>query len=129
MHHLKFQKKGGDAESEMISRQRSNFSNCHIRLHNTQVPRGRKGYHADYAAAVTACSSIIGPIIPPSIIMVVYATTLRNLSLIDLFVAGLIPGLLMGGALLIVSGWISWRRDYASTVGRSIFERGHLSGN
>ena len=86
-----------------------------VAIGKTLIPAmKREGYHADYAAAVTACSSIIGPIIPPSIIMVVYAATLRNLSLIDLFVAGLIPGLMMGGALLVVSGWISWRRDYAS---------------
>ena len=86
-----------------------------VAIGKTLIPAmKREGYHADYAAAVTSCSSIIGPIIPPSIIMVVYAATLRNLSLIDLFVAGLIPGLMMGGALLVVSGWISWRRGYAS---------------
>ena len=73
----------------------------------------REGYDADYSAAVTACSSIIGPIIPPSIIMIVYAATLRNVSIIGLFAAGLIPGLMMAGALLIASGWISWRRGYA----------------
>jgi len=73
----------------------------------------REGYGAAYAAAVTACSSIIGPIIPPSIIMIVYATTLRDVSVLSLFAAGLVPGLLMGAALLVVSGWISWRRGYA----------------
>ncbi len=86
-----------------------------VAIGKTLIPAmKREGYPADYAAAVTSCSSIIGPIIPPSIIMVVYAATLRNLSLIDLFVAGLVPGLMMGGALLVVSGWISWRRGYAS---------------
>jgi tripartite ATP-independent transporter DctM subunit len=73
----------------------------------------REGYDADYSAAVTACSSIIGPIIPPSIIMIVYAATLRNVSIIALFAAGLIPGLMMAVALLFASGWISWRRGYA----------------
>ena len=73
----------------------------------------REGYDADYSAAVTACSSIIGPIIPPSIIMIVYAATLRNVSVIGLFAAGLIPGLMMAGTLLVASGWISWRRGYA----------------
>lgn len=73
----------------------------------------REGYDADYSAAVTACSSIIGPIIPPSIIMIVYAATLRNLSVIALFAAGLIPGLMMAGALLCASSWLSWRRGYS----------------
>ena len=72
----------------------------------------REGYDADYCAALTACSSIIGPIIPPSIIMIVYAATLRNVSIIGLFAAGLIPGLMMAVTLLVASGWLSWRRDY-----------------
>lgn len=85
-----------------------------VAIGKTLIPAmKREGYDADYAAAVTACSSIIGPIIPPSIIMIVYAATLRDMSVIALFAAGLIPGLLMAAALLIASGWISWRRGYA----------------
>jgi tripartite ATP-independent transporter DctM subunit len=85
-----------------------------VAIGKTLIPSMKKeGYHADYCAAVTACSSIIGPIIPPSIIMVVYAATLRGLSMVDLFIAGIIPGFLMGAALLITSGWICWRRGYA----------------
>ena len=85
-----------------------------VAIGKTLIPAMKKdGYHADYCAAVTACSSIIGPIIPPSIIMVVYAATLRGLSMVDLFIAGIIPGLLMGIALLVTSGWICWRRGYA----------------
>lgn len=72
----------------------------------------RQGYDAEYAAAVTACSSIIGPIIPPSVVMVIYATLLRDISVIDLFVGGIIPGLLMALALLVVSFYLSWRRGY-----------------
>jgi tripartite ATP-independent transporter DctM subunit len=72
----------------------------------------KQGYDADYSAAVTACSSIIGPIIPPSIVMVVYASILRDISVIDLFAAGIVPGLLMAAALLVTSSWICWRRGY-----------------
>ena len=72
----------------------------------------KEGYPADYSAAVTACSSVIGPIIPPSVVMVVYATILQDISVISLFVAGIIPGLLLVGALLFVSGWLSWRRKF-----------------
>jgi tripartite ATP-independent transporter DctM subunit len=72
----------------------------------------KQGYDADYAAAITACSSIIGPIIPPSIVMVVYASILRDISVLDLFAAGIVPGLLMAFALLVTSSWIAWRRSY-----------------
>lgn len=72
----------------------------------------RQGYDAEYAAAITACSSIIGPIIPPSVVMVVYATLLRDISVIDLFAGGIIPGLLMALALLAVSFFLAWRRGY-----------------
>jgi tripartite ATP-independent transporter DctM subunit len=72
----------------------------------------RQGYDAEYAAAVTACSSIIGPIIPPSVVMVVYATLLRDISVIDLFAGGIIPGLLMALALMGVSFFLAWKRNY-----------------
>jgi len=71
-----------------------------------------QGYDAEYAAAITACSSIIGPIIPPSVVMVVYATLLRDISVIDLFAGGIIPGLLMALALLAVSFFLAVRRGY-----------------
>ncbi|WMT89817.1 TRAP transporter large permease [Pelagibacterium sp. H642] len=60
-----------------------------------------RGYSAPFAAAVTAASSIIGPIIPPSVIMVIYAVT-AQVSLTDLFLAGIVPGLLMGLCLMIM---------------------------
>ena len=72
----------------------------------------KEGYPADYSAAVTACSSVIGPIIPPSVVMVVYATILQDISVISLFVAGIVPGLLLVGALLSVSVWLAWTRNF-----------------
>ena len=60
-----------------------------------------EGYDKNYAAAVTIASSIIGPIIPPSVIMIIYAAVTR-LSVIDLFIAGIIPGLMLAGAMWIV---------------------------
>ncbi len=72
----------------------------------------KEGFDAAYSAAITACSSIIGPIIPPSVVMVVYASILRDISVVDLFAAGILPGLLMAGSLLAVSGFLSVRRNY-----------------
>ncbi len=68
----------------------------------------KEGYSPAYAAAVTACSSIIGPIIPPSVVMVVYAAILQNVSVLDLFAAGILPGVLMTVALLIASFVMAW---------------------
>lgn len=72
----------------------------------------KEGYTPEYAAAVTACSSIIGPIIPPSIVMVIYASILQDVSVMDLFAGGIVPGLLMAGAMLLVSGLLAWKRGF-----------------
>ena len=70
------------------------------------------GYHPEYAAAMTAAAAIVGPIIPPSIIMVIYALTDNSVSVAGLFLAGIVPGLMIALALMIVNHWISVRRNY-----------------
>ncbi len=69
------------------------------------------GYDKDFSAAITAASSIIGPIIPPSIIMVIYGS-LMNVSIAGLFAAGIVPGVLVGVSLMLAAGFISKKRDY-----------------
>jgi TRAP-type transport system large permease protein len=55
----------------------------------------RHGYRREFAAALTAASSVIGPIIPPSIPVIIYALTVTGVSVPALFVAGVVPGLLL----------------------------------
>ena len=68
-------------------------------------------YPAGYAAAVTAASATIGPIIPPSIPMVIYALV-SDQSVGYLFLGGIVPGLLIGAALMALNAFIARRRDF-----------------
>ncbi len=69
-------------------------------------------YTRGYAAAITAASATIGPIIPPSIPMVLYALV-SNSSIGYLFLAGIVPGLMMGVVLMAMNTIISHRRGFA----------------
>ena len=71
-----------------------------------------KGYGAGYCAAVTAASSVIGPIIPPSLIMIVYASMFKEVSVISMFAAGIVPGVIVGLSLFFISWFISIQRGY-----------------
>ncbi len=71
----------------------------------------QKGYDGGYAVAVTACSSVMGPIIPPSIAFVIYAS-LTGDSISALFMGGIIPGILMGLCLMIISYVIAKKNHY-----------------
>lgn len=71
----------------------------------------KEGYDTDFSCAVTATSSTIGPIIPPSLPMII-AATLTGLSVGKLFIAGIIPGLLLGLGLMLVTYIISVKRKY-----------------
>ena len=68
-------------------------------------------YTRGYAAAITAATATIGPIIPPSIPMVMYALV-SNASIGYLFLAGVVPGLMMGAVLMAINTFISHRRDF-----------------
>ncbi len=68
-------------------------------------------YTPGYAAAITAASAVIGPIIPPSIPMVLYALV-SDTSVGYLFIGGAIPGLLIGAVLMAYNHWIAVRRGF-----------------
>ncbi|OJV45707.1 TRAP transporter large permease [Hydrogenophaga sp. 70-12] len=76
----------------------------------------KSGYDKAYSAALSAATSVIGPIIPPSIVMVIYALTDSRVTVAGLFLAGVVPGLLMGLALMAMNHYLSVKRGYG-TVG------------
>ncbi len=71
----------------------------------------RRGYGKGYAAAVNAASSTIGIIIPPSIPMILYGW-ITEVSIRDMFLAGLIPGILVGGLQMAIAAWLGYKRKY-----------------
>ena len=84
----------------------------------------KNGYSRSFAAAVTAASSVIGPIIPPSGIMILYAF-IMNVSVAGLFAAGLVPGLMVSVGLMVATSLIAKKRDYPVAGQRATWrERG-----
>lgn len=79
----------------------------------------RQGYSRAFSVAVTASSSIVGPIIPPSIVFIMYGV-LASTSIIDLFLAGIVPGILIGLSQLIVIQMMAKKRDFARGESTSV---------
>ncbi|MFN3155334.1 MULTISPECIES: TRAP transporter large permease [Alphaproteobacteria] len=87
----------------------------------------KEGYTRKFAAAITAASSVIGPIIPPSGIMIIYAYVMGE-SVAALFLAGIIPGILVGVGLMIMVKFMADKYDFpASRTKASWGERGDAS--
>ncbi|WP_339883093.1 TRAP transporter large permease [Vreelandella maris] len=82
------------------------------------------GYDEEFSVGITAASSTIGPIIPPSLPMVIYGV-MASVSVGQLFVAGLVPGLLMGLVLMAMITIISRRRGYTRDAVFSLPVLGH----
>jgi tripartite ATP-independent transporter DctM subunit len=76
------------------------------------------GYDRPYAAALTASSAVIGPIIPPSIIMILYAMQVDRVSVGALFMAGIVPGLMMAAMLCAANWYVCRQRGYRSAEPR-----------
>ncbi|MDI3522008.1 MAG: TRAP-type transport system large permease protein [Bacillota bacterium] len=71
----------------------------------------KRGYDRDFSAAMVASAGIIGPIIPPSIPMIIYGV-IAQISIGDLFMAGIVPGLLIGVGLMFVAYRVAVKRGY-----------------
>jgi C4-dicarboxylate transporter, DctM subunit len=71
----------------------------------------RRGYPKEFAAAITSSSASLAIIIPPSIPMILYAT-MADTSVVQLFVAGILPGLIGAAGLMAASFWFAVRYDY-----------------
>jgi len=85
----------------------------------------REGYPPGFAVGLTAAASCIGPIIPPSIVMVIYGS-MTNLSIGRLFLAGTIPGIIIGLALMAVVAWKARVQNFPKHERMSFSERGSV---
>lgn len=79
----------------------------------------KQGYDREFSAAVTAASATIGPVIPPSIPLVIYGT-IAGVSVSQLLLAGLIPGLVVSAGLMVVAYILARRRGYPVSVRASL---------
>jgi tripartite ATP-independent transporter DctM subunit len=81
------------------------------------TPRMKEeGYDRDYAAAVNITSATTGLIIPPSNILIIYSMASGGVSIAALFLAGYLPGLVVGLSLMLVAGVLAKRRGYRSAA-------------
>ena len=89
----------------------------------------KAGYHPETAASITAAAATIGPIIPPSLPMVIYGVT-ADVSIGKLFLAGVIPGLLMGLALMVMVSLVARREGMTrkAFVGFKVVGKTFLNG-
>ena len=69
------------------------------------------GYEDDFTIGVTASSSLIGPIIPPSVPFVIFGA-IANVSVGGLFIGGIIPGIIMGASLFVMIYFVAKKREY-----------------
>ena len=81
----------------------------------------KEGFPKAYSAGITAGSSLIGPIIPPSIFMIIYAS-LTNTSIGGLFAAGVIPGLILGAAFMVMNWYYSRKYNVPITDTEEVYK-------
>lgn len=85
-------------------------------------PMSELGYDKSFSTGLIACAGTLGILIPPSINMIIYST-ITDTSVGKLFIAGVIPGIMLGILLLITAAFIAWRRGYGIRPAASWGER------
>ena len=83
----------------------------------------KRGYSASFASAITVVSAIVAPFIPPSVPLVIYAF-LSNTSVERMFLAGIVPGFLVAGSLMIFNRFLSTRREFPQQPKADLRETG-----
>src|SRR5699024_3298687 len=79
---------------------------------STMIPAmEQKGYKTDFSVVLTASASVVGPIIPPSVLFILYGS-LTNVSIGKLFLGGIIPGIIMSGSMMVTSYFICKSEGY-----------------
>ena len=85
-------------------------------LSSILVPSLARAYDRPFATAIVAAAANLGPIIPPSTAMIVYAFMAGStVSVGGMFMAGVLPGLLITFGFMAICSWIAWRRNYPAT--------------
>jgi len=87
----------------------------------------REGYKPAFAVAVTACAAMMAPIIPPSIIAVIYGSV-TGVSIGALFLGGVIPGVMAGLSMLVLAWWLAPSAGARPSVRANWQERGRATG-
>lgn len=89
------------------------------------VPEMEKaGYPKDVSITITALGGLLAPIIPPSMLFIIYGV-IAQISIGDLFLAGIIPGLLLSLAFLAIIGWLARKNNYPCTQRQTSHQRLH----
>ncbi|MFN7004186.1 MAG: TRAP transporter large permease, partial [Roseinatronobacter sp.] len=82
----------------------------------------KAGYPRDVSVAITAAGGILAPILPPSMIFIIFGV-IAQISIGDLFIAGIVPGLMLSGAFIGVIAWIGYRRGFPANRTLTLRER------
>ncbi|MEI3612651.1 TRAP transporter large permease [Pseudogracilibacillus sp. SO30301A] len=86
----------------------------------------KEGYKREFGAATTAAAGMLGPIIPPSMLFIIYGATSGS-SIGDMFLAGIIPGILISVAFILLVAYIGYKQSFPSKMKASWKERGKSS--
>lgn len=83
----------------------------------------KEGYSPAFASATMSSAALLGPIMPPSVLMIIYCSAVGSTSIAGLFMASVVPAILMAGAMIIVANRISSKRGYPSYGKTTISEK------